>query len=85
MPGRGRGRTKTPTPEPGDLDDEGQGNVEVEHGAVGGELDNEGAEPTLLDLANLLRAHIGQQQATEAHWTRELLGKIRNLMNCRKS
>uniref|UniRef100_A0A3B3Z4U7 CCHC-type domain-containing protein n=1 Tax=Poecilia mexicana TaxID=48701 RepID=A0A3B3Z4U7_9TELE len=68
MPGRGRGRTKG---EPSSEHDERE--AAEEHGAVGGlcDLDEEESEPTLADLANLLRAHIGHQKAKEDYWTRE--------------
>ncbi|XP_023182633.1 uncharacterized protein LOC111606305 [Xiphophorus maculatus] len=68
MPGKGRGRTRG---EPGSELDE---RVAVEEGgAVGGvfDMEEESGEPTLADLANLLRAHMGHQKAKEDHWTRE--------------
>ncbi|XP_038159597.1 uncharacterized protein LOC119795516 isoform X2 [Cyprinodon tularosa] len=66
MPGRGRGRTRGPSSEPDEKE------TAEENGAVGGVCDiEEGSEPTLTDLANLLRAHIGQQKAKEDYWIRE--------------
>ncbi|MEQ2297318.1 hypothetical protein AMECASPLE_033581 [Ameca splendens] len=34
-------------------------------------MEEKGSEPTLSDLASLLRAHLGQQKAKEDYWTRE--------------
>ncbi|XP_047249232.1 uncharacterized protein LOC124885079 isoform X2 [Girardinichthys multiradiatus] len=65
MPGRGRTRGPSSDPDERDAVEEG--------GAVGGVFDMEekGSEPTLSDLASLLRAHLGQQKAKEDYWTRE--------------
>ncbi|XP_035984223.1 uncharacterized protein LOC118557859 [Fundulus heteroclitus] len=68
MPGRGRGRTRGgPSSE---LDER---EAVEEGGAVGGvfDMEEERSEPTIADLANLLRAHIGHQKAKEDHWTKE--------------
>ncbi|XP_057693505.1 uncharacterized protein LOC130916648 [Corythoichthys intestinalis] len=71
MPVRGRGRMCRASPEPGSSGRGGYG--PEEEGAVGGlpVMEEEASEPTLADLSNLLKAHIGQQKAMEAYWDKE--------------
>lgn len=74
MPGRGRGQSNgKPSHKSGDSGNEGQKDCEEEQGAAGGEpnLEEEGSEPTLADIANILKAHIGQQRAREDQWNRD--------------